>query len=56
MEILPLEILVREYKARLYMLGLKEPKKFVDITHNGLGKICTMYYYPRIKQFKLEQI
>jgi len=56
MEILPLEISVRKYKAKLYMLSLEEPKKFVDFTHNGLGKMCTMYYYPRTKRFRLEPI
>jgi len=29
---------------------------FVDFTHDGIGRMCTMYYYPRIKQFKLEPI
>ena len=33
-----------------------EKRIFVDLTHDGTGRMCTMYYYPRIKQFKLESI
>jgi len=33
-----------------------EKRIFVDFTHGGTGRMCTMYYYPRIKQFKLEPI
>ena len=56
MEYLPLEILVKKYKVKLYRLGLEESKKFIDFTHNALGKMCAMHYYPRTKKFKLEPI
>ncbi len=47
-------------EKRLDNYGWKFPtlerKRFVDFTHDGTGKMCTMYYDPRTKRYELEPI
>jgi len=53
---LPLEYRVKLQKARLHMMGLREERRFIDITHNASGKMCRVYYYPRTKKYEYEPI
>ena len=35
---------------------LDEKKRFVDITHNGLGRICKVYHNSRTKKYEFEPV
>jgi len=51
-----LDILIAKYKTQLYKFKLEEKKTFIDLVMDDLGRMCTMYYYPRTKKYKLEII
>ena len=68
--ILPLEVLAEMYrtKAEVYRIraemyrismwrcGLDEKRHFIDLVHDGLGELCSMYYNPRTHKYELEPI
>ena len=53
---IPLEIRVRNYKARLHMLGLTDKRRFIDITHNAQGRMCRVYHNFRTNKPEYEPI
>jgi hypothetical protein len=36
--------------------GEKSKRKFIDMTHDGSGKIGKVYYNPTIKKYEFERI
>lgn len=34
----------------------EDKRRFVDITHDGTGRICNVYYNPQTRQYEYEPI
>ncbi len=56
MEKLLKDLLNEPETARVFYNPSLEERRFVDFTHDGTGKMCTMYYYPKTNKYELEPI
>ncbi len=53
---LSLDHLIREYEVNTYRFGLEKKKLFIDLTHDGTGRMCRVYYYPESRSYSFEPI
>lgn len=55
LKLLP-DILVKRPETEVINYDLKEKKRFVDFTHDGLGRMCKVCYDPKKKQYEFEPV